>query len=389
MAIFPDSPSTWTLCAVCPKSGFRQVIMAGTEAEMDAIFGLLVRCGHGLQLRDAAGVLRSASLGAIAEAAPAATDQPEDNGDAQAPPEAINRRTLQLDFPPGTLAALTDRIASLEQITATTNTTIGRRLNAIEQTNTTIARRLYAIERKQSEDREIREAYQADQARRLSGLEKFTTARLDALAELVAMRHDETVERLGALEESTAPTDHLLDRLNALADLLADHERRVCKLEENRLTLEDLAKANAERLDALARRIEDLTTATNRDALSFAASVGATHRKLKGYLDDLRHDIDNLREAAIENHKAHANQLADLRRDLETLAAQVDATAQAVATRAQPPATDADETPLDRLRLLEVEFADSLGEISRIRKQSLDTANAVSKLVAGLLALGR
>jgi len=280
----------WSLWAYCPTTSKKTLVARGPESEMRTIFDRLVRRDDRLELIDAAGEKQSTTAGPLTDYA-----EPDDGAAPLGPND--------------------------------------RRLNAIEQTNTTIARRLDAIERKQSEDRKIREAYLADQARHLFDLEDLTAERLDALAR--------------RLEDHTTATNR--DALSFAASVGEVHGN----LSKRVAGLQQLAKANAENI----KRNHD-------EALSFAASVGDTHRELKSCL-------------------------ADLRRDLETLAAQVDATAQTVATRAQPPATDADETPLDRLRLLEVEFADSLGEISRLRKQSLDTANAVAKLVAGLTTLGR
>jgi DNA repair exonuclease SbcCD ATPase subunit len=359
----PNYP--WSLWAYCPTTKKNTLVARGPESEMRNIFDRLVRRDDRLALVDAAGDKQSTTAGPLTDSTG---------------PEAINCRTLQLDFPPGRLNALTDRIA------------------AVEQTTTTIARRL------------------------------------DTLAESVATRHDETVERLGALEESTAPTDHLIDRLNALADLLGDHERRLSNLETAQPSEPDYEAAplgpNASRLNAIeqtnatiarrllaierkqsedrkiresyqadqARRLSELEQRTQglaenikryhdegrpvREAVlrfdAFTPRINRLEQLTKGNCKDItsdRTEARNLAETVGNIHHDLKGAVGDLRRDLETLAAQVDETAKAVAKLATAQAVE---------RSLRDEPA---GSVDELRNQCNETAAAVAKITSALSIL--
>jgi chromosome segregation ATPase len=302
----PNYP--WSLWAYCPTTKKKTLVARGPESEMRNIFDRLVRRDDRLELIDAAGDKQSTTAGALTD---------------HAGPEAINCRTLQLDFPPGRLNALSVRIADLERLTKAN------------------ANQLDAIDLKRSEGLMITDARLSDQVRRLSDLERLTkTNSEDITNDRAEARH---------LAETVGNIHH--DLKGAVGDLRRDLETLAAQVDETTQAVAKLATINA----SAVAEIEDRVTADKRVALSHAASVGELY--------------------------------GDLRRDLEDLAAQVDETAKAVAT-AQPVASpDAPATLRDDLNSLEVEFGESLGEISRLRNQCKETAAAVAKITSALSIL--
>ncbi len=83
MVTNPAPPTiSWSLCAVCFKSGSRRVIASGTQAEIDAIFDLLVRRGYGLQIVDFRGLVHATTCATLPATEAESTEEPFLDGDS-------------------------------------------------------------------------------------------------------------------------------------------------------------------------------------------------------------------------------------------------------------------------------------------------------------------
>lgn len=154
------------------------------------------------------------------------------------------------------------------------------------------------------------------------------------------------------LRTSCGPlTDYAAPEAVSIAGEGVELPELVLRIDSTARRLNDLDKRTTAQVDTLARdSIKDgkAIEQIQRDALSFASSVGGVQGEIMIRLANLGHDVDKLREASMEIQKAHANQIADLRRDLETLAEQVDK-APAAADPAESPTPEPLQAQVNKL----------------------------------------